>query len=337
MQVIIYIHPKAALLAGKNEHGNKIFDVDPAQLTVEEREELVLRRSYQQYGSGEYPWVANEDRLADQDLPQVAEASLDTLRVILQARIARRKAEAEAVEAARKQAIAYFLARPPEGFFNERERALLVRPELDKIPIRPRTDDEKDATAAHMAKIQEFLCALTARYEAAERDRAAAKKAREEGERAEKKRAAREKEEEAERKEAQLTAWVREDGTESQRARHAEGLLAEDEIIDCIREQAFAPLSEWPRYEKIKRGDMCTCEEAWNCSINCETYDAASASDEEYNALVRMRSLVPSAGVTLRTHECTTSQCGETIQRPALRVKIVVGTLTLSREYAVTH
>lgn len=136
------------------------------------------------------------------------------------------------------------------------------------------------------------------------------------------------------RRAEQLRSWVATMGTDNQRGRMSENLLPDDEIIDGIRDAAFLPLADFPRYQKLTSSDIpCTCEyESPDASY--ETKNAESATAGEFDLLQKMRALMPGATVSLREHVGTCDRCEEEVARRSIRVVVTVGELTLSREYA---
>jgi len=131
-------------------------------------------------------------------------------------------------------------------------------------------------------------------------------------------------------------AWVGAHGTASQRARLAEGLLPQEEAETAMRDMAYLPAQDIPRYERITRQDVCTCDDpdGRDCRLSCEVSDAEALTDEQYAQLVTLRGLLPAATITPRTHTCTTDECTETCTRYSLLARVVDGPYTWSREYS---
>lgn len=150
-----------------------------------------------------------------------------------------------------------------------------------------------------------------------------------------------------ERRAAQLAAWVEEFGTPGMKKRAARGLLSYEEIISAIREQAFAPLADLPRYERITKDDVVDSYEdhfgdhdyAFQDAIFSGA-DAETATDEQMDLIERIEGLIPGATATLRVHQgllsTTTREQDEIagVKRHSILVTVQVGELTLSREFA---
>ncbi|MFZ3047158.1 MAG: hypothetical protein WA151_14700 [Desulfatirhabdiaceae bacterium] len=139
----------------------------------------------------------------------------------------------------------------------------------------------------------------------------------------------------AERRKNQLSAWVVEHGTDNQKKRFKEGFLPEDEIVYAIRDQAFAPLADEPRYEKLTKGDVCDSDEDWHHDVGFNVYDADKLSAEEFDKLESLRGIMPEATITPRMHIGECDECETRVRRVSFKVTMVVGELTLTREYGM--
>lgn len=181
--------------------------------------------------------------------------------------------------------------------------------------------------------------------EANKRKEADAQKRREQAERAKAEREAEEAERQA-AKERQIAEWVAAHGNENQKERFAAGLFPADEAVRAIKEAAFAPLSEFPEYERITNKEVradcdenCRCNQGYGvCEINCTTADNVPATAIQWEQIKKMRALLPEAEFALRRHdcECDDDDCEDAgIRRHSIYVKIQVGGFTFNRNYAV--
>jgi hypothetical protein len=108
-------------------------------------------------------------------------------------------------------------------------------------------------------------------------------------------------------------------------------------VIDVIRAAAYAPLDGFPRYSKIKLGDLDHGDE---CSeygeLECETTAAEALTADEFEVYQRIEAAAP-AGATLEAlaHACTCSACEAGLIRRSVKVAITVGELAFTREYAL--
>jgi len=137
------------------------------------------------------------------------------------------------------------------------------------------------------------------------------------------------------RKQAQIQAWVAEHGSPSQRERLAAGLLPGDEIVNAMRDAALESLSEFPLYVPLSVQDIDHDE---NCCAESAVFESCAAPDAsalEFEALKRLRALIPDANVGLRRHTGTCNHCDATAARTGLLVVVVVGEFEFRREYAV--
>lgn len=136
-------------------------------------------------------------------------------------------------------------------------------------------------------------------------------------------------------KAAQIAEWVAQYGDQNQKERFAAGLFPQNEAIEAIKEQSFAPLDGFERYERLTVADLaCDCAEYWNAGIDCETEDDAPATSYQWDRIKEMRELVPDAVVTLRKHVCRCDRCACEASRYSIYVKIAVGSFTFNRNFA---
>lgn len=136
------------------------------------------------------------------------------------------------------------------------------------------------------------------------------------------------------RREAQISEWVYKKGTANQQARHAIGLLPEQEVIDCIRDEVFQPLAEFARYERMTRQGICECA-GYTCETTFDVDDAKDLTAEQYDVYEKVKELMPEATLEPRLHSGKGVECESVVERYALLVTVVVGELKLSREYAL--
>lgn len=144
-----------------------------------------------------------------------------------------------------------------------------------------------------------------------------------------------------------VRAW----GSESQRARLAEGLLPDDERNQIIRERVLAPLSNESHYQPIQSADLerdddsdsDACDEGHD--VKCSIEAAGSLTAERYERLLAIRSAADSAAkavggqatVEARLHKCWCRRdgCFDSANRYGARVRIAFGELTVTQEYAL--
>ena len=156
-----------------------------------------------------------------------------------------------------------------------------------------------------------------------------------------------EKEAEAEARVAVIAEWVEAHGTENQKARLADGLLPESEIVDAIRDEVFAPMDSMyaghygevgGRYEKMKSSDVCTCESYYDegtCHVVFSVEDATELTAEQYEVIVAARKAMPKATIKARVHIGSGDECESVEKRYSLHVKVDYHGIPLSREYAL--
>lgn len=191
---------------------------------------------------------------------------------------------------------------------------------------------------AKVEEIKEYVAAKYAANKAAAERLSAEKEAKEKAEAAAKEKLAAEREQ-------QIADWVAANGTENQKARFAEGLLPEKEVIDAIRAEAYAPLDGWPRYNKMMAGDVCRCEEPHPDQYGesyCEVEfyirtpdddDFPGLSDNEFERMRRIRESMPGSKVEPRLHIGEAEYCESKERKMGYMVRMTVGAFEFSREY----
>lgn len=133
--------------------------------------------------------------------------------------------------------------------------------------------------------------------------------------------------------EKQIAKWVDEHGTESQKKRHAAGLLGDKEITDDMRADSYKILNKFPRYKKIVESDFCECEYPGHTEY-C-IYDADSVTEAEFNLFEEFKKLIPSAKITVQEHSGGCDVCKKEVIRKSMEVEITCGEFVFTRLYAV--
>lgn len=151
---------------------------------------------------------------------------------------------------------------------------------------------------------------------------------------------------EAERTEME---WLARYGTGNQRARHAEGLLPDEELLALVRGVVFGGLdyladgTQRRRYQRLHVADHAhheECSDSDRVTFNVE--EAQSLTAEQYDALCEVRALVASAPIPLvveaREHVASCGGCPGTDDvriRYSLHVSGTWAGRMISREYAL--
>lgn len=343
-----------AILAGKTEYGEVVVEIDPGTLTVEQREELSRCPYRKDTGFWLDSFVDSTSYKGDPELPQFGEVHPDAVTTFLNARIKIRESRSSLKEAEKKAArdeqldpnnwIIYesgYIGRLAECFPDLAEKYPdidhpnvyapegMTRAKVIKNPVwisdykisdteaGPIIETAKKILEQHNAKLMAAIRPIVeAKLKEAEEFRL-------------------ERLEKEARRAVQISNWVTEFGAESQKKRHSVNLLPEKEVIDGIREQAFAPLDDFPRYQKIKGDDFCECDYLADRSLSFDVVDCSEATEEEFDLIEKIQAAVPSATVALRLHTGECSGCDQKMERKGLLVRMTVGQFDLSREYAV--
>lgn len=327
--VQIIVDQAAAIRAGFSQYGSTIIEADPSQLTPAQREELLRCPSVEapydlarQFGGAtcfspySLPADSSGRRLP---LPPVADASMASLALLLDARPAAIEAAQAEKAAALERAIQAALDTPPEewvradgsvsvpGIGYRDEQAAHADPR-----IQDRLREVAPLAAARKAEIQAAAERAKARQAAEEQARQAAEA----------------------RREQQIADWVAEFGTPSQRKRFQADLLPEKEVIDGMRAAAFAPIEHLPRYKKITAAEVIESDGYDDdAEVKFRVFDLEEATEEEFEMMERVSDLLPAAQMTLREH--VGSSADAEIRRRSLKVTLRVGEFEFSRELAV--
>ena len=334
IRALVEITEESAIRAGLKTFGKQIVAVDPATLSKEQREEFLtcFKESYYDH----------EYKIRNPHLIQLGNGCCtcteiigtnlitiddETVRYLMDLRIFAReqyaeklliKAKKEAEET--EQRIIELIATPVEkiianiGYGN------------DPFEIRIRyfhglpADDPR--VMKKRAEIMEIVDAKNKEHHAKRAEKEA------------------EKVKAAERRQAQLDDWVNNYGTDNQKARHALNLLPENEILDALRNKAFECLDSCERFEHLADDDVCICEyDDGQSHVEYESMQSEEATDYQFDKMSEIMALIPkttdvyTAQMIDYIGEC--SMCGNKVVRKSVRIEVVVGELTFSREYAV--
>lgn len=328
--VAVKINLKKAIEAGSNDEGVKLIHLDVSTLSSALRAELARCPLHEGY-----PVIDN-----------MAQASVEAITQELARRAERTAAEHDRVAADTAKQIDYVLRLEPQDLLwipAEIHRAVEVR---DPATL-------TSATSAYYAdpdkvrqdeRVQSLVKRAQALADELNVKRSKKWEEQEEQVRRQRREEERRQEEAILRRKEQLAAWVRQFGTNMQQERFTRGLLPEDEIVDTIRDQVFAPLDHLPHYEKITKQDVINSYADLgygpNSKVIFRVEAASSASDEQMARMLEIERLVPGATTELRLHEgVLENSSGDEDEEYAVRchsilVTVQVGELTLSREYA---
>jgi hypothetical protein len=343
MKVHVYVNPSKAVAVGKNFHGHTSIDIDPEELTQEERTFLAS-----------CSWVSKNEKYGfDLAAHDVADNSKESAIEALRALMEKARVKKEEKEQQYETEIEKCLNAPLEkwvdrrrfsidgrtmwddalsrskdymkweftmpGYFNNRER-LLQDPRLQSQITEIKTKINAHNAVAHSLVLTEFD-----RENVIKAEREALNKQREQV-----------KTEKAMRRQDQIERWIAEKGTDNQRKRHDLQLLPENEVLDAMRDEAFAVLNDFPRYDKItKREVEAVCQHNYADDVDFEVTDAKFATADEFNLMEQFQQLIPNAIIVLRRHRGTCGHEGcDIIERASLHVSITVREIEFTREYA---
>ena len=335
MKVWVNVDRQKAILAGRNEEGWKMVEVDMGKLSQEERGYVASRANSRHYNTDYAQEIGG----------CVAEATEEATIKCIQEQVVCERASAEKKRKEVAEKINALLSKGIEGnlcqgYVSIRNKAFTgwqysnYAFEVDGRRITdPRIIEliekvEKERDVRNEAIYQDLL-----RKEAED-------EAKNEAVKAEKAR------KEAQKKE-QIRKWVSEKGTENQQKRYEIDLLPASEVTDAIRDEAYMALDDCKRYEKMRASDVCTCEDKYDdrtgdptlCDVDFDVRGATEATAEEYAAMEKIaekiKKVQPSAVITMTDHVGAGSDCENEVVCKSVKVEIKVGAFNFSREYAI--
>lgn len=134
---------------------------------------------------------------------------------------------------------------------------------------------------------------------------------------------------------AALEKWVQMSGTDSQKARLAEGLLPEKEIMEAVKEELFDSLDNRERYTPILKSEVCGCACVGDVTFTRRTPEAG-LTEEQHDALTALREDAPKgADIEVVEHyaECPSCTCPSVTRPPTAIVTVVWNNIVLGRQY----
>lgn len=138
-----------------------------------------------------------------------------------------------------------------------------------------------------------------------------------------------------------VDAWVRDHGTASERARHAEKLLGEPELLASVRAWAFAGIDA-PRYARLAARDHVHADDCAGDDVRFTVDDLTAVTAAQYERLQEVRAAAAQAPISLmlelRRHTAACQGCEGTddvVTRDAVLVSGTWAGRRLSREYAL--
>lgn len=341
VQIAITVDKAMAIKAGRSVYGRqvvKLTDADLATFTPEERELLAA-----------CPFSSDNQtlELRCQDprvgymvsAPPVAEASPEAVRYKLIGLEKNILAEVAANQRKHDEQLAEWVAAIKDAPVDKLYGISEVQGKWWIEVPGYQSHVKKDEVRNHPDLAEKFAEASLAAQEAL--DKAVTKAAEALAEKEAEERA---KAERVERRKAQLAAWVKEHGTENQRKRLRRDLLPENEILAAIREQVFAPVADWPLYEKITDQEIWAAYDVYGDDEPETTYDSWEADElsaEEFDALERMETAIPGASVQVMIHRGRLERSSEEedecyqVERKSLKVTVILGEIVVGRRFAL--
>lgn len=345
----IKIDDEAAIMAGKNQFGIHEIEINPADLTEDERRELVATRRYNsQEGASEYLLYLWDDRVQDKDLYALAPTP-DEVGRILRKRIKIKEEKKREEKSRHEKELQNLLNSPLENCISDYcsytpPAEEVVDEKGEKFYYRPKVyhviewiDDER--LQEKLEQVKEYC----------------KKKNEEEKGKCDEKIAAKKEEIEARRKELRerddarydyIGEFLEKHGTDSQQERWKENVLPKNELNGLIKDFTFSSLEQFPRFEMItddiveKHADLEEYEELDQDCIEYYTDDAYELDEAEWETLKKIKEAIqkewPDAEVEAKTHiaEYREEKCYE---RLAIQVTVEHHGFKFVRSYGVVE
>jgi hypothetical protein len=318
MRILMQIDRDAALRAGRDKYGWQPLDIAAADLTTEEREQLIAH-DCRRYASTEADGTRADYAIqsAGSAWP-ITEPTVEGLRAALASFSERERQEQEREQQRQQEKTAEHEARVAK---------LLALPTADLIH-QPYLDMAWDISyGLRDVKSDPRVAGILAAAEALAAERNAQREA---------KRAAREQAEQQaeERKHAQLAEAVARLGTESQKERWAEGLLPTREAIDLIVAEKLAPL-DGLRIESPSEYWVAKCSE--ECNGTTSESQLETLTDEEWNAFRLYRTDLAKSGAEIEYYRQSRTCEHAKVRASLARVTWTVGEIEIERDIVLAE
>lgn len=148
-----------------------------------------------------------------------------------------------------------------------------------------------------------------------------------------------------ERKKAVAAEWVASHGTADQRSRAAAGLLALDEVIAAMTDEAFVSAPDIPLYERDGAARLQAHLRAITgqddlvvaaADLQVASLDSASATTDQWSLVSRLQTTFPDAVIKLREHRLSSRRCPGTAPLTVFGILVTrrVGPFSFRREFA---
>ena len=340
MNVIVTVDRTAAINAGSDLYGTVAVDLDPSTLGPEDR--AILAAAPEINGVTDLTASFRSEAGGSPPRPVTAQADpaawIAWRREMTQFTQARERAERERVERELAAYLAWAREQPVKAFLRDvYSHSTLTAavalpdpgyggPRLPSVPVGLNLPLAETPERRAKAALREQMDAAAVLLE----ERKAQTAARRAAEEAEKTAA-------ANRRRDQLAAAVRDLMDDNAQGRYRLGLLPEAEILDSLRARLYAGLDDFPRYVKLREGDIEHEEHCYgDAGMTCETLPADGIDAERFERYREIEAASPEGSeLTVLVHVCTCDRCDGEARSTSVRVALTAGELSFSREYAL--
>lgn len=143
-----------------------------------------------------------------------------------------------------------------------------------------------------------------------------------------------------------IAEWVERRGTQDQKARHAVSMLPLTEALEGLADEAFAVVSERPRYVRdgverlqahLRQFSRYADVAVTKAELHVDSADADHATEAQWRLQEELQALLPNASVSLRIHQLSWRKdpAAPALTQVGILVVQRVGPFTIRREFLV--
>lgn len=135
----------------------------------------------------------------------------------------------------------------------------------------------------------------------------------------------------------QIDGWVKTHGTDNHKARHKNGLLDENEVLDNMRDKAFKPFICQNRFVRIADDDVKHACSGDNITYTTDESDIYNKKEFDSYTVIKTIAEGTEFQFELRrlNHIASCRTCTSSLTRKSVLVRLKVGVIWFSREYTL--
>ena len=337
MRVKLHVDPRAATLAGKNEAGLIEIDVNPAELTSPQRQELAKSDIVSEMFILDHPGRRSGGG--------PSEATMETVQDTLDALVARRQKRHAGKTRKLDQEIAWLtdLKTQDNECFTWRDGLTQCRVRLSdrveqiKLLAAELRDSEVLQYIAEHLEVR--LPALQAAATQAQNEKIAMEQEQKHEMKLQKIEAIRTAEEEEREKAEWLENFIRDGGSADQKERLAAGVLDPAEMLQTLEDYLFCGFIGMDIFSEIEKDELSVlCVEGLCPEMKAEEKEErfkVYLTAEEFAGVKILQKKAEATQIQVVAVSLRCANCGAEVSRTAYRVTVSCGPFSLSRDFAV--